>query len=430
MARITDIAHSENSPQLSSRSFSVRKPPLNFEVSPESDFVTMADIGGHNEPTISVSGQSTTGDISPSTTVPDPSADVVRIAGVHQVKTDLKGPAPSDVDSLAEEELHTVAKRSKYKLPIAPRETSVIRINKRGYIDIQKKEILARKTRKAVVDLIQSGEGDVARPTKARKSNGYPNLLVGNDRRLPKRDKAFQKAMEKPKLPIWNSTLEQRELVDKSANFAPFYLGRTASQITGNRFDRRPSSGHTTSEIIMPHASTHRGYGVHSSIHDIPQLAQSYMIGRHLLWQNIKEDEYMSYSKSGLFLIVHALNRRHNGQGNVTIQFLDRRVAKVEEGQAAAAFYPALDLYAAFRVPENDSWTTPNQGALKPRKFTQEFLSHGVVVLGRSRFKRAPIEDLIRDGLFEIVPELDVPDEYQRVRYYLGTLFPCRLRHC
>lgn len=327
-----------------------------------------------------------------------------------EVQTSLKRKISRDTDSGEDSDRSSAnGKRTKYTIPTSTKETSWARIKNKPYIEHQRKRI-----------------------KKLEHANGVTqsDQLKGIIEQSPYRRKKFRDAMEK--LSNEKATSEQRDLISKAACSAPYYLARTASLITGDRLDRRPSSGHTAADLVMPAAVTHRGHSVHPSINDIPQGEQIYMIGHRLLWTYIREDEYLSHTNSMLFGLVHSLDRRHTGQGGITMQFFDRRRTKTVDGKSKAAFYPALDLYETFRVPESPHWTRPQQYALRSRKFTHEFLSHGVVLLDDSVFKQAKIEDLISDGLFDIVPELDVPDEYRRAGLYGGQVafrkmaFPAR----
>lgn len=125
----------------------------------------------------------------------------------------------------------------------------------------------------------------------------------------------------------------------------------------------------------------------------------------------------LSYSTDFLFLITHALNRYHEGQRRVTIQIIDGRLATDEKGERAA-FYRALDLYRVFGVHKWHGWTHPQRKALSARKFTQELLSHGIVLLNDTRFKQANIEDLVKDGLYKVFPAFSVPAKYERARLW------------
>jgi hypothetical protein len=51
-------------------------------------------------------------------------------------------------------------------------------------------------------------------------------------------------------------------------------------------------------------------------------------------------------------------------------------------------------------------------------KFTQEYLSHGPVLYTDSVYKQARIDDLIKDGLYEIFPEFEAPGDHIRAGLY------------
>lgn len=167
----------------------------------------------------------------------------------------------------------------------------------------------------------------------------------------------------------------------------------------------------------MPAADTHADQAIHARMQDMSQGELRYMLEQHLIWNDIPGDEFLSYSNDPLFLVVHALNRYHEYQGDVTIQYLDRRKARnIEDEQAA--FYPALKLYETLDVP---SWCGCSKyigTKLRSRKFTQEYLSHGTLTVNDARFQQASIKTLIRDGLYEIKPELQIPDDHKHNGLY------------
>lgn len=70
------------------------------------------------------------------------------------------------------------------------------------------------------------------------------------------------------------------------------------------------------------------------------------MLGHHLVWNDVPEDEFLSFTRDPHFQIVHALSRHHEGQGHVMIQAIDRCLADDIWGQPTR-FYPALTFYAA-----------------------------------------------------------------------------------
>ena len=218
-------------------------------------------------------------------------------------------------------------------------------------------------------------------------------------------------------------TTEHIAILEEAKRTGPNYLGRTASASNGFRFEtlKFATNGSTSQTLMMPAADTHPDQALHDSLYDLTQGELVYMVGQHLIWNDIRGDEFLSYSKDLLFLVVHALDRYHDFQSNVTIQLFDRRKAVNVKGEPAA-FYPALKVYEAFKVPSWTGWTDYNQIQLHSRIFTQEYLSHGTILVKDTRFQQVPIETLIRDGLYDIFPAFQVPDDHLRAGLYTGQV--------
>ena len=209
------------------------------------------------------------------------------------------------------------------------------------------------------------------------------------------------------KLPTKLPAQHQIAALEHSMTMGPKYLGRTASTVHGHRHAKQwMTNGSTSQDLLLPSADTKKGFESHSKLTDLTQGQIIYMCGQHLTWLDPKHDEFLSYSKELLFLLVHALGRHHTGQKNVTIQYINRYKATTLEGELAA-FYDALDIYNIFEVPSWSGWNPFLQRALNPRKFTHEFLSHGIIKHHDSTLKQARLEDLIKDGLFKLFPELE-----------------------
>jgi hypothetical protein len=220
-------------------------------------------------------------------------------------------------------------------------------------------------------------------------------------------------------------TQQQIDDLCRTAASGPIVLGRTASQTDGGKFGfSKKSNGSTTHDILMPAVDTRlesEEYQMHTAITDFSQGEIIYMCGKHLAWDDLRGDELLSYSMDPLFLVVHALGRYHGGEGNVTIQFLDRRKATTPEG-GPASFYSALDVYTIFEVPRWEGWGEPHKKRLQPRKFTQEYLTHGPVLYADTTYMPARIDDLIRDGLYEISPEFHVAENVERIGLYTAQV--------
>lgn len=213
---------------------------------------------------------------------------------------------------------------------------------------------------------------------------------------------------------------EQIARLDYARTTGPNFVGRTAATTRGLNFGQYwpKTNGYTSQDVLLPAAdSRNSNYCSHAQLTDMTQGELIYMIGNHQIWKDLVADEFLSYSKDPLFLVVHALRRFHEKQGQVTIQFLDRREAKDKDGRPAK-FYGALDLYTIFNVPQWSGWGDANNIKLHPRKFTQEYLTHGPVLTPGTKFQQARIEDLIKDGLYEIFPEFAAPEEDKRAGLY------------
>ena len=221
-----------------------------------------------------------------------------------------------------------------------------------------------------------------------------------------------------PEMPQDPLTTDQIYALRDAKKLGPNFLGRTASLTPGARFKRsRKTNGLTTQDLLLPAAEINEGYEQHDALIDLTQAEVIYMTGHHLAWADLRRDELLSYSIDMLFLITHALGRYNRGQGGVTIQFLDRRKARTPEG-VRTAFYPALDVYTTFKVPKWRGWQHQHKIKLHPRKFTHEYLSHGTVCHDDSTMKQASIENLIRDGLYEIFPPFQTPEGDKREGLY------------
>jgi hypothetical protein len=181
------------------------------------------------------------------------------------------------------------------------------------------------------------------------------------------------------------------------------------------------TNGYTTQHCLQPSADARVDYRCHVRLADLSQGEIVYMSGQHLVWLNPKHDELLSYSNELLFLLVHALGRFHTGQRGVTIQYINCDKATTPDGQPAA-FYEALGMYDAFKIDEAVIWNDYNKTALNPRKFTHEYLSHGTIMLNDMTLRQARLEDLIRDGLFDLMPELYVPHNHVRKGLYTSQV--------
>lgn len=215
-------------------------------------------------------------------------------------------------------------------------------------------------------------------------------------------------------------TQEEMDRLQFSGSRGPNFLGRTASLGRGWNFGQyhKKTNGFTAQDLLLPSADTRdETHCSHAHLSDLTKGEHVYVGGNHWVWKDLRGDELLSYSKDPLFLIVHALRRHHEKQTNVTMQFLDRRKAKSRNGEQAM-FFGALDYYTIFEIPKSQIWDDWAHTKLHPRKFTQEYLTHGPVLYSDDVLKQARIEDLIEDGLYEIFPPFHCPENHTRAGLY------------
>jgi hypothetical protein len=216
-------------------------------------------------------------------------------------------------------------------------------------------------------------------------------------------------------------TQEQNTRLLLSASIRPKLLGCTASHGRGNRYAANMTNGSTEQDMFLPSADTWEELRSHARLTDLTQGEMVLMGEQHLAWADCRHDKFRSYSKDVLSLLVHALNRFHAGQRGVTIQYINCDKATAPDGQPAA-FYKALDIYGAFEFDAWPGWSDYYHEGLHPRKFTHEYLSHGIVKQNDPTLKQARLVDLIRDGLFELMPALYVPYNHRRMGLYTAQV--------
>ena len=247
---------------------------------------------------------------------------------------------------------------------------------------------------------------------------GSPRYIIPEKIASNRHNERYQRALQNLS-GAW-PTSDQIATLQKAIKEGPNYLGRTASLKGGSSWPRA-TNGFTAQNLMMPAADTHYNQALHTNLHDLTKGELCYMTGQHLMWNDIPGDEFLSYSIDPLFLVTHALNRLHLNQGNVTIQFLDRRTAESIKREPVE-FHHALTIYETFDVPGWTGWGTMSKDKLRSRKFTHEYLSNGTIRVRDSRFQQAPIEKLIEDGLHEIFPAFEVPENHKRAGLYVGQV--------
>ena len=145
------------------------------------------------------------------------------------------------------------------------------------------------------------------------------------------------------------------------------------------------------------------------------------MVGHHLAWDDRIRDEFRSFTKSPLFAFVHANQRHLMGQKDVYIHIFDTRHAyrpkwyvnqesqQEQESNQPVEFLHAPAICDATKLYRG-AWSKEEMTALHPRKFTHEYLAHGVVAISEdSRLQPVSLRDLVENGFYTLVPELRVP---------------------
>ncbi|KAF2435093.1 hypothetical protein EJ08DRAFT_389371 [Tothia fuscella] len=175
------------------------------------------------------------------------------------------------------------------------------------------------------------------------------------------------------------------------------------------------SSGYSGPVLYLP-KSLRTGEDNYISILDLRPVRGQIMLGMHLKWSNPKLDEFLSWTNSLLFSIVHALGRHEKGQEPVLIAFGDISALITPDGQQVP-FYPANTLHKVFNVLGRD-WGTRDEQKLQPRMSTHEILSFGEMRDPNSAICHVTIEMLVGHGLFQLVPVLKVDGLFKRTGLY------------
>lgn len=188
----------------------------------------------------------------------------------------------------------------------------------------------------------------------------------------------------------------------------PHFLARSVT-LSGARH----TNGHATETHFSPSGALD-GRECHGSIFDIPFVQLAPMLGDHLAWSNRIQDEILSWTNSWLFAIVHLYLRHLNGQSDAYLFCIDRRKAtKVRdecEAREQVDFFYALPLCNATGLARYP-WSAAIKSKLTYRKFTHEYLTHGIVEYSEdSDLQPVSWEDLIQGGLFTLIPEMKVPE--------------------
>ena len=149
----------------------------------------------------------------------------------------------------------------------------------------------------------------------------------------------------------------------------------------------------------------------HKSIHDVPERQRTEMLQTHLEWKYSTCSDFMSWSSSLLWVLVHGIRRRyHQGEDDIHICIMDTQKAKDN------AIYPARALMKAWNVKKPEDW------------YTVEYLVCGRLEAFRGDvYTTVPLDTLERRGLYDVLPELGVDREsdelHKRVERLRGHIF-------
>jgi hypothetical protein len=114
---------------------------------------------------------------------------------------------------------------------------------------------------------------------------------------------------------------------DIASRVGPNFLGRTAPLERDANFSQynNKTNRHNSHDVLLPAADSRNSR--HCSHHHLTDMTKGeiiYMIGKNMISKALTGEEFSSYSKDMLFLVVHALRHHYGKQANVTIQPLDR----------------------------------------------------------------------------------------------------------
>jgi hypothetical protein len=176
--------------------------------------------------------------------------------------------------------------------------------------------------------------------------------------------------------------------------------------------------GHTTgfcSNVnFQPNSHKHK-LAVAISMATMLLLDLANMIGLHLGWANRAESQFLSWTISSIFMFTHMHRRHELGQRGVYWCFGDR-TKLVDENGDAPKFYYAPDLLDSFirAMDLTDRWLTK----LAHRRFSQEYTSWGEMFCLTGHFTNVKLETLVREGLYELCPELIIKGALCREQLY------------
>ncbi|KAK5682367.1 hypothetical protein LTS10_005494 [Elasticomyces elasticus] len=187
----------------------------------------------------------------------------------------------------------------------------------------------------------------------------------------------------------------------------------------------RSTRGAATDQHMKPSASVDEK-NLYDSIYGFQTRSELiHNFGQRILWVLAKADQFSSYTTSLVFAFVHALGRMMKGELGITISVIDTRLAtRVLDGRPAE-FYYVPELKRKLRFLDWQGWTMMPIGKLASPRYTHEYVAHGEIDVSACAFRRVPLEDFLRLGLYDFIPSIYHLDEleemtklYDRCRQY------------
>lgn len=190
----------------------------------------------------------------------------------------------------------------------------------------------------------------------------------------------------------------------------PRYLYRASSRIRYGNYNK--TNGYDTVTVHQPAAHVNEDEACHATMYDIPNgLGEfSEMLGRRFLWNDRRRDEMLSWSSSLLFALVHATGRLAKKQGDIVIHVIDTTKVTTPDGQPVD-FHFAPDLLRLLDIKGWYGWKPFDRHRLQQPWFTHEWVTHGVIKSPKKDGLEADIEELVRNGLYDLLPGLQTPDK-------------------
>lgn len=134
----------------------------------------------------------------------------------------------------------------------------------------------------------------------------------------------------------------------------------------------------------------------YGSVSNLPIDYAIELLFQHIDWSNRQQDEFLSWTNSPLFAIIHATRRHEVGQRPVFISIGDPRQLKTVSGEQ-------IRIYNTVRLLETFGAT---MDGLTVRQVAQEWTSCGIAFDKNNSFRHVRLEMLLSKGLDELFPHL------------------------